>query len=45
MKGLLVESVAPGSIAEELDLRSGDRLLAVNGHALRDIIDYSYYTS
>ncbi|HCE66496.1 MAG: FeS-binding protein [Geobacteraceae bacterium GWC2_55_20] len=45
MKGLLVESVAHGSIAEELELKAGDRLLAVNGHALRDIIDYSYYTS
>ena len=45
MKGLLVETVAHGSIAEELELRAGDRLLAVNGHALRDIIDYSYYTS
>ncbi|MDA8413064.1 MAG: DUF512 domain-containing protein [Desulfobacteraceae bacterium] len=45
MSGLLIEGVAPGSIAAEFELRAGDRLLAVNGHALRDIIDYSYYTS
>jgi putative radical SAM enzyme (TIGR03279 family) len=45
MKGLLIQSVAPGSIAHELGLGAGDRLLAVNGHGLRDIIDYSYHTS
>jgi putative radical SAM enzyme (TIGR03279 family) len=45
MKGLLIEGVAPGSIADEFDLHPGDRLLAVNGHRLRDILDYSYYTS
>ena len=45
MKGLLVENVQPGSIAEELEVEAGDRLLAVNGRALRDIIDYSYYTA
>ena len=45
MNGLLIESVAPGSIADEFELASGDRLQAVNGHPLRDIIDYSYYSS
>lgn len=45
MKGLLVESVLPGSIAEELEIQPGDRLLAVNGHSLRDIIDYSYHSA
>lgn len=45
MKGLLVETVVPGSIAEELGAETGDRLLAVNGHPLRDLIDYSYYTA
>lgn len=45
MNGLLIEGVAPGSIAAEFELQAGDRLLAVNGHQLRDLIDYSYYTS
>ncbi len=45
MKGLLVEHVQTGSIAEELEVQAGDRLLAVSGRPLRDIIDYSYYTA
>lgn len=45
MKGLLIESVAPGSIAAEMGVATGDRLLAVNGHHLRDLIDYSYFTA
>lgn len=44
-KSLLIEGVAPGSIAAEFELQAGDHLLAVNGHRLRDLIDYSYYTS
>jgi putative radical SAM enzyme (TIGR03279 family) len=45
MNGLLIEGVTPGSIAAEFELETGDRLLAVNGHRLRDLIDYSYFTS
>lgn len=45
MRGLLIESVVPGSIAHEMGLEAGDCLLKVNGHGLRDIIDYSYHTS
>lgn len=45
MKGLLIESVQSGSMTEELGVEAGDRLLAVNGHPLRDLIDYSYYTA
>jgi len=45
MNGLLIENIAPGSIADEFELEAGDRLLAVNGHRMRDLIDYSYYTS
>jgi putative radical SAM enzyme (TIGR03279 family) len=45
MTGLLIESVTPGSIADEFELEPGDRLLAVNGHRMRDIIDYSYFTA
>ena len=45
MKGLLIEGVTPDSIAAEFELEAGDRLLAVNGHQLRDLIDYSYFTA
>lgn len=45
MAGLRIDSVIPGSIADQLDVVAGDRLLAVNGHPLRDLIDYSYYTA
>jgi len=30
-------------LAGQLGLRPGDRLLAINGHPLRDLIDYRYY--
>ncbi|OGT99598.1 MAG: FeS-binding protein [Geobacteraceae bacterium GWB2_52_12] len=43
--GLRIDSVIPGSIADELEVVAGDRLLAVNGHHLRDLIDYTYYAA
>ena len=45
MAGLIVESVMPGSIAEELEIEPGDRLISVNGNPLRDVIDYNYFAS
>ncbi len=45
MAAIRIDSVTPGSIAAELEVAAGDRLLAVNGHPLRDLIDYSYYTA
>lgn len=45
MSSLLIDSVASGSIAAQLEIASGDRLLAVNGHPLRDLIDYSYFVA
>ncbi len=43
MDGLLISAVSPGSIAEELEIAPGDRLVAIDGHRLRDIIDYNYF--
>lgn len=43
MEGLLIDYVQPGSIAEELEIESGDRLVAINGQRLRDIIDFTFY--
>jgi putative radical SAM enzyme (TIGR03279 family) len=45
VNGLPISGVTPGSIADEFELQAGDRLIAVNGHRLRDLIDYSYHTS
>jgi putative radical SAM enzyme (TIGR03279 family) len=42
--GITIEKVEPGSIAAELELASGDRLLAINGHPVQDIIDFGYYS-
>ncbi|WP_129128478.1 DUF512 domain-containing protein [Geomonas oryzae] len=45
MSGLTIDRILPGSIAEELELQPGDRLVAVNGHQLRDVIDYNFYAA
>lgn len=42
-KGHLIEKVEPGSIAEELEITKGDRLLAINNEEITDIFDYQYY--
>ncbi len=38
-------AVEPGSIAEQLELRPGDRLVSVNGKPILDWIDYQAFTS
>ncbi len=35
--------MAPGSIAEELELAPGDLLLEINGNEIQDVFDYKYY--
>ncbi len=42
-KGGVIAEVRSGSIAAELGLRPGDALLSINGHVLRDVIDYRFY--
>ncbi|MCL4459301.1 MAG: DUF512 domain-containing protein [Chloroflexi bacterium] len=37
--------VEPESEAARLGIRRGDRLLAVNGKLLRDVLDYQFYTA
>lgn len=44
-KGHVIESVDPGSIAEELGLEQGDRLLTIDGQEIEDIFDYEYYVN
>ncbi len=45
MRGVLVEGVLPRSIAQEVGLEPGDRLLQVNGRPVRDLLDVRFYTS
>jgi S1-C subfamily serine protease len=40
-----VQHVAPGSLAEEIGIEPGDCVLKVNGHPLRDILDFQYYAA
>jgi putative radical SAM enzyme (TIGR03279 family) len=42
-RGGVITEVRSGSIAAELGLRPGDALLSINGHILRDVIDYRFY--
>ncbi len=41
----MVEKVIPGSIASQVGIEAGDRLLAVNGRPVKDILEYRYFTS
>ena len=41
-RGHLINGVEPGSIAEEMGVEAGDRLIAVNGEQVVDIFDYRF---
>ncbi|MGO9613291.1 MAG: DUF512 domain-containing protein [Dissulfurispiraceae bacterium] len=43
-QGVEIEEIIEGSIAEKKGLLPGDRLIAINGHAIRDSIDLMFYT-
>jgi putative radical SAM enzyme (TIGR03279 family) len=40
-----VSRIQPGSLAEAAGLRPGDSMVSINGHLLRDIIDYRFYAA
>lgn len=42
-KGHLIKEVLQGSIADELEIAAGDRLLAINNQEIQDIFDYQFY--
>jgi len=44
-EGLVIDKVAPASIAAEMELRPGDRVLAVDGQEVVDIVDFQYLTA
>ena len=41
-KGHLICAVEPGSIAEEMELKPGDRVVAINEKEIEDVFDYEY---
>ena len=41
-KGHIISKVLPGSIAMELEIGPGDRLLSINDEEIIDIFDYQY---
>lgn len=41
-KGHLILGTEPGSIAEEMGIEPGDRLLEINGETVEDVFDYRY---
>ena len=43
-RGVEVSDVAPASLAAELELEAGDRIIRVNGHPVRDYLDFRFQT-
>lgn len=43
--GVTIDSVEPDSLAEELALCKGDRIVKVNGRSVRDYLDFRFQTS
>ncbi|AEG61149.1 DUF512 domain-containing protein [Desulforamulus ruminis] len=41
-KGLSIDAVEPQSIAEELGIQPGDKLLTINDQPVRDVLDYRF---
>ena len=37
----IIKSVLPGSIAAELEIAAGDRLIAINEREIEDVFDFS----
>lgn len=43
--GVEIIDVRPSSIAQELGIKKGDKLLSIHGAAVRDILEYKYLTT
>ncbi len=41
----VIKEIKKGSIAEELELEPGDKLLTINGNEIEDIFDYHYFAN
>lgn len=43
--GVIITEVTPGTVGEELELRPDDRIIRVNGRAVRDYLDFRFQTA
>lgn len=43
--GVLITEVAPDSLATELEIAPGDRIVRVNGRVIRDYLDFRFQTA
>lgn len=43
-RGHVIKEVEEGSIAWQMELEPGDRLISINGHQIEDVFDYQFYT-
>jgi len=43
-RGHIISKVEAGSIAEELEIEAGDKLLTINGKEIRDVLDFLFYS-
>ena len=41
----IVKSVEPGSIADELGIEAGDKLISINHNIIEDVFDYHFYVN
>lgn len=44
-QGGVIDAVRAGSLADELGLRAGDRITAIDGRVLRDAVDFQFYAA
>lgn len=44
-QGVIITEVTPGSVADELGLKTDDRIVKVNGRTVRDYLDFRFQTS
>ena len=40
-----INSIIPGSPADKCGVQSGDILVSINGHGVKDVLDYMYYAA
>ena len=39
----VIKSIEPGSIAEEMGIEPGDKLICINDSVIEDVFDYHFY--